>query len=69
MQESDRGSEHQQKGTRKDTEEMCVGSLFLRLDELVVLHRHLAAEGLACVCSGAVGVDDVDPSWEEEHTQ
>ena len=43
-------------------------SLLPRLDELVVLHGHLAAEGLARVRGGAVGVDDGHPSWQEEDT-
>ena len=43
-------------------------SLLPRLYELVVLHGHLAAEGLPRVCGGAVGVDDGHPSWQEEDT-
>lgn len=33
--------------------------LFLRLNEFVVLHRHLAAQSLTGVCCRAVGVDEV----------
>ena len=34
-------------------------SLFLRLDEFVILHRHLAAQSLAGMSCWAVSVDDV----------
>lgn len=37
--------------------------LFLRLDEFVVLHRHLAAQSLTGVRCRAVSVDDVG-SWK-----
>lgn len=33
--------------------------LFLRLNEFVVLYRHLAAQSLTGVCCRAVGVDEV----------
>lgn len=37
----------------------CGHSLLSRLNELVVLHGHLAGQGLAAVGCGAVGVDGV----------
>lgn len=39
--------------------------LFTRFDKLVVLHGHLAGQGLAAVSSRAVGVDDMVSCMEE----